>query len=336
MAAGKSRHRATMIDVAARAGVSHQTVSRYFRKNARLKAATSEKIAQAVRDLDYRPDPVARSMRTRRSGRVVAILPTISDSVPVDLAGASAAAQQAGYLLDVVGLSAGGQSGRERIEGLIDDGRVEGILAFTSLDGRVDTSSNTPPAVVIGEYDENMRTIGAFADGRVTAEIVRSLARDGHRRFLHVAGSNAWASARSRRNVFDATVAELGLDSLGAVGGDWSVQTGYDAGAALEMASGVTAIVAANDYLAFGVIRALQDRGIDVPGDISVSGWDDVPFAPFMRPSLTTVAVDRARLGRRAMEVLIARIEGQSAAAMDRSVPEGRLILRGSTGPAPH
>lgn len=328
-----SRRRVTMLDVAARAGVSHQTVSRYLRRNGGLKPATSTRIEQAIAELGYRPDPIARSLRTRRSGRIAVVLPEISNFVPDDLTGASAAAREAGYLLDVVGLPGDAELRRTRVLELCGSDRVEGILAFTQVDARA-AGNDSPPLVVIGEYDDRMRTTGAFADGRFTADIVAHLADLGHRRFLHVAGSPDWASARSRRAVYEATVERLGLESFGSVGGDWSVESGYRAARGLPGDAGVTAIVAANDYVAFGVMRGLADRGLSVPGDVSVFGWDDVQIAAFTDPPLSTVAVDREQLGRQAMEHLIGRIRGDTPVSSP-GVPHGRLVLRQSTGPAP-
>nr|WP_218852608.1 LacI family DNA-binding transcriptional regulator [Spelaeicoccus albus] len=326
--------RVTMVDVAARAGVSHQTVSRYMRHDGGLKPATSARIERAVAELGFRPDPIARSMRTRRSGRIALVLPEISDFVPADLVGSSAAAREAGYALDVVGLPGDEAARRARVIDLCGNDRVEGILAFTSISAPDSPSDALPPIVVVGEYDDRMRTTGAYADGALTADIVKHLASLGHRCLLHVAGPSDWASARNRRAVYLSAVRDLGLSSYGVVSGDWSVESGYRAAVELPVDSGVTAIVAANDHVAFGVLRGLAARGISVPTDMSVFGWDDVQIAAFTDPPLSTVAVDRAQLGRLAIERLIERIRGEPPKPSP-TVPHGRLILRRSTGPAP-
>jgi DNA-binding LacI/PurR family transcriptional regulator len=188
--------------------------------------------------------------------------------------------------------------------------------------------------LVMGEYDDKMRSTGAFADGAFAADIVQHLADFGHRRFLHVAGSPGWASARNRRSVYLETVERLGLQSYGVVGGEWSVRAGYDAARDLPANSGVTAVFAANDQIAFGMIRGLQDRGIRVPDDVSVVGWDNDEVGRYLSPTLSTVELNLEVIGRQAMQELIARIEDREPPSFEPQVM-GRLIARGSSGPAP-
>jgi LacI family transcriptional regulator, repressor for deo operon, udp, cdd, tsx, nupC, and nupG len=190
------------------------------------------------------------------------------------------------------------------------------------------------PIVVYGVYDDRMHARGELADGGPAGLIVRHLAGLGHRRFLHVAGSRDWASAVNRRRVYEQTVAELGLDNYGVVDGDWTVASGYEAARDLPANSRVTAILAANDYVALGVIRGLQDRGVRVPQDVSVFGWDNEEFTRYFLPSISTVASDREAIGRQAMTRLIALIRDQPPPPMQRKSPF-TLIHRASSGPAP-
>jgi len=329
------RKRVTIMQVADRAGVSHQTVSRYLRFNGGLKPATVQKIEAAIRNLDYKPDLIARSMRTRRTNRIAVVLPELTYFLPSPFRGAAAAAHEAGYQVDVVSLEGDEARRRERVLSLMDSERVEGILSLTPLgDVLPQQSESGVPMLVMGEYDDKMRSTGAFADGAFAAEIVQHLADLGHRRFLHVAGSQDWASARNRRRVYIETVERLGLASYGVVGGQWSVQSGYQAARDLPANSGVTAIFAANDSVAFGVIRGLQDRGIRVPEDVSVVGWDNDELGRFLSPTLTTVELNLELIGRQAMQDLIARVENTEPPSFAHEVM-GRLITRGSSGPAP-
>ncbi|WP_344982412.1 substrate-binding domain-containing protein, partial [Streptosporangium fragile] len=191
-----------------------------------------------------------------------------------------------------------------------------GILSFTPL-GRLvrDRAGTAPrqPVVVVGEYDDDMHAIGALADGRGAGEIVGYLADLGHRRFLHVAGPPDWASARNRRDAYLDAIARRGLESADVIHGDWTMRSGYEAAARLREEPGVTAVFAANDYMAMGVIRGLQDRGVRVPEDVSVFGWDDEQFAEFLSPSMSTVRVDREAQGRQAMLSLLALVRGEPA-----------------------
>lgn len=329
------KKRATIWEVARLAGVSHQTVSRYLKGNGGMKPTTKAKIDRAVAELDYRPNLIARSMRTRRSNRIAIVLPELINFVPIPiLRGASAAAHEAGYLTDVVGLEGGESRRAEGVLSLLDAGQAEGILSFTPLADIVDRVADHTPVVVFGEYDDNMHALGALADGGPAGEIVRHLAELGHRRFLHVAGAQDWASARNRRKVYAETVASLGLESYGIVDGDWSVRSGYEAARDLPADSGVTAVLAANDYVAMGVIRGFQDRGVRVPEDVSVFGWDNEQFSQYFMPTMSTVAHDREALGRHAMLSLLAQVRREPPPPVWLG-KRFDLLPRGSSGPAP-
>lgn len=331
----KGRKRATIWEVAKAAGVSHQTVSRYLRNEGGLRPATREKIDKAVAELDYKPNLVARSMRTRRTNRIAIVLPELTTFVPMPmLKGASGAARAAGYTTDVVGLEGDETRRAEGTLALLDSQQVEGVLSFTPLSDRVIEAAGDRPIVVYGEYDDRMHARGELADGKPAGMIVRHLAELGHRRFLHVAGSADWASALNRRLVYEQTIEELGLENYGVVDGDWSVASGYDAARDLPEGSGVTAVLAANDYVAMGVIRGFQDRGVQVPHEVSVFGWDNEQFTEYFRPSISTVAADREAIGRQAMCRLIALIREQPQPAIETG-SLNTLVPRGSSGPAP-
>jgi LacI family repressor for deo operon, udp, cdd, tsx, nupC, and nupG len=155
----------------------------------------------------------------------------------------------------------------------------------------------------------------------------------GHRSFLHLAGRQAFASARNRREIFVHTIAELGLRGT-VIDCDWSGQSGYEAVMSLPPDTDITAVVAANDLMAMGAVRAGLTRGWKVPADISVFGWDDQELARFSTPTLSTVAIDRERQGREAMGGLIAAVRGTDPPAIDSSSLH-TVIPRESTGPAP-
>jgi LacI family repressor for deo operon, udp, cdd, tsx, nupC, and nupG len=327
------RRRPTIHDVASRAGVSHQTVSRYLRYNGGLKPATVAKIQVAIEELAYRPNQVARSMRTRRTGRIAILLPTASRSLPLRLlAAASAAAHEAGYTVDLVGLEGAAADRAARAQELGHSGQFEGILALASLGAQPAMWSGVP-VVDIAAYDDDMHGLGALADGAACGEIVRHLSDLGHRSFLHLAGLQAYTSARNRRRAFTDTITKLGLRGT-VIDADWSGQSGYEAIMSLRQDTDITAVVAANDLMAMGAVRASLSRGWKVPDDISVFGWDDEELARFGTPSLSTVAIDRERQGREAMCRLIAMIRGTEPPAIDVTSLH-TVIPRESTGPAP-
>jgi LacI family transcriptional regulator len=328
------KRRATILDVARLAGVSHQTVSRYLRNEGGLKEQTTERIRGAIAVLDYHPDLVARSMRTRRSNRIAVLLPEARNWVPLRmLAGAVDRARAAGYVTDIVGLG-GDQAGRgEDLAGLVSSRQAAGVLSLTPLphwgEGSV-REIHGAPLVVTGSYDEHMHLTGGLADGAMAGDIIRHLAGLGHRRFAHIAGPAEWASARSRAEVYHRTISELGLVSVGTFPSDWSMRGGYEAAANIRRDSEATALFAANDQIAFGAMRRLRENGWRIPADISVFGWNNDEYALFSSPSLSTVEVDLEAVGAHAMQYLLSIVEGVDGPPAEIGLST-RLVLREST-----
>ena len=207
--------RATIYEVADHAGVSHQTVSRYLRHNGGLKPATLARVEAAIAELNYRPNRIARSMRTRRTGRLAIVLPGAIQFLPLRLLTAAATvAHDAGYAVDLVALEGDAATRSARADELTDSGEFEGILALASWGPHASDDSSTA-VVTVADYDESMRGIGALADARACGDVVRHLADLGHRSLLHLTGDLGFTSARNRRQTFLDTVAELGLRGSG-------------------------------------------------------------------------------------------------------------------------
>jgi LacI family transcriptional regulator len=322
------------MEVARLAGVSHQTVSRYLRFDGGMKEATRQRIGAAIAELDYRPNLLARAMRTRRTGRLAILLPAGQAVSSLEmLAGAAAVADDAGFSVEAVTLGGPPSSRAARVRELAESGLFEGVLSLTPLPAPLPRSADGVPVVVSADYDENMRGIGELADGSRIADLVERLARDGHRRFLHVAGSYGHTSAQSRKQVYLDTVQRLGLESYRIVDAEWSPEAARQAVLDLPRDSGVTAVVAANDVLAAGVVRGAWERGWRIPADLSVTGWNNEPWTAYAVPALSTVAVDHEALGRRAIARLIAVLRGDPEP--DERTPVTRVVWRESVGPAP-
>jgi LacI family transcriptional regulator, repressor for deo operon, udp, cdd, tsx, nupC, and nupG len=328
---------ATIYEVARLAGVSHQTVSRYMADRSKLKAATSEKVERAMAELHYTPNLTARSLRTRATYRLLALVPGSSPYFPSRiLNGAAATAREAGYHLDVVALEGNGQERTERLRRILDGGPFAGALSFVPIAGTdLLQAQERIPVVVAGEYDDQMRGQGNIADGSAARAIVAHLAALGHRRIAHIAGPQEWPAARNRLAVYRSAVQEAGLEDCGVQEADWSAASGYAAAKALMAGPAVTAIFAANDQLAIGAIRALHDQGLRVPADVSVVGWDDHPESAFLIPSLTTVHMDLEAQGSRSMEQLLAALKPGESPLPEPGPTGMRLVPRESSGPAP-
>ena len=184
--------------------------------------------------------------------------------------------------------------------------------------------------VISADFDDEMRGIGQLADATPLVRMIEHLAALGHSRFFHVAGDTQFASARARKQSYLETVERLGVESVGVFDGDWSGESGIEAIRSLPSHARPTAVIAANDLVAAGVLRGAQERGWDVPADLSVTGWDNDQIAAFLSPSLTTVDVDLERVGSRAMSRLISSITGEPV--MSSTEPMTRIIWRESVG----
>lgn len=328
---------ATIYEVARLAGVSHQTVSRFMADPSKLKAATSVKVERAMAELNYTPNLTARSLRTRAAYRLLALVAGASPYSPSRmLAGAAATAQEAGYHLDVVALEGSGPDRTERLRRILDGGPFAGALSFVPLAGTdLLQAQERIPVVVAGEYDDQMRGQGRMSDGSAAHAIVVHLAALGHRRIAHIAGPQEWPAARNRLEVYRQAVQDAGLEDGGVAEAEWSAASGYAAAQTLLADRAITAIFAANDQLAIGAIRALHERALQVPADVSVVGWDDHPESAFLVPSLTTVHMDLEAQGSHAMKRLLAALKPGGSPPAEPGTAGMRLVLRESSGPAP-
>jgi DNA-binding LacI/PurR family transcriptional regulator len=234
--------RPTIREVARLAGVSHQTVSRYLKADDTISKALQERIATAITQLNYRPNLVARAMRSRKTGRLAFLLPpgTAISSLEM-LTGAKTEAHSAGYVVEVVTLDGSPDTRTDRVLELADSGLFEGLVSLTPLPlaaNRRDPRS--PPIIVAPHYDEHMRSIGELADAPAVEEFIMRLADQGHRRFVHLAGDYLHASARRRREVYVEAIERLGLESYAVIDCDWVAQRARQAILDLPDDSGVT------------------------------------------------------------------------------------------------
>lgn len=328
---------ATIREVAALAGVSHQTVSRFLNQDSAIRPATVDKIKQAMETLHYSPNLAARALRSQRNYRVVVMAPDVSQYFPINvLSRAAETAQLAGYRVDLMALEGTAKERMARLETMLAGDDLAGVLSFIPLPAEITTGAGIAgrvPIVVSGSYDDKMRTSGSFADGTATLQIVKYLHGLGHRDFFHVAGPAEWNSASNRIAAYEKATADLGLRSHGMARGDWSAESGYLAAAQVLSCPDVTAVVVANDQMAMGLMRAFNDEGVDVPGAMSVFGWDDMAEARFFVPSLSTVRMDLAAQGEAGMSRLIALIRGEKVEPELLQAPKIELVFRESCAP---
>lgn len=334
-----ARRAPTIYDVAKVAGVSHQTVSRYLKGFQGIRPETRERVESALAALDYRPNLTARSLATSRSHRIGALSHEIEQVGPSKiLQGASRGAREAGYLLDIVSFDPHDEDDIRRALRMADSSDLAGIIAFASTDRVVEAftaSGFSVPWFIAGEDDDRVGGHEQTRNGQGVQMLVDHLADLGHRRILQIAGPEGWISARNRRFAFEVATRARGLIEVATVFGDWSPRSGYLAGLELPLDRRATALVAANDQMALGAIRALSERGVSVPGDISVVGFDDIPEAPFFQPPLTTVSLDFELQGRLAFRHILDLIENpERAATTPAQTFRAQLRVRESTATA--
>jgi len=328
-----SVRRPTIRDVARLAGVSHQTVSRRLRRDPTVSPMLAAHIDQAVAQLDYRPNLVARAMRNRSTGRLALVLPAGDARHSLELiGGANDAAQAAGFGVEVVTLPAGDRLA-ERIGQLADSGLYEAVLSLTDLPEAERPRLGTTPIVSAPVYDRKLRGVGPLSEADRMAEVVTGLAELGHRELLHVSGDDSHPSCRRRREAFQRTLAQLGLPEGATIDCRWDPGRASRAVSELPASSGITAVLADDDVLAAGAIRGAGESGRQVPEDLSVSGWGDLPLGSWMHPSLTTVRIDHHRHGVELLEELLRVMRGDDPSMDHPSITE--VVWRESTGPSP-
>src|SRR4051794_18659076 len=299
------RRRVVMADVARAAGVSHQTVSRVLNDPGSVRPATRERVLESVRELGYRPNPVARALVTGRSRTLgVVSFDTTLYGPASTLFAIERAAHAAEYFVSIVSVT---EPNRESVLTAVESLRapgVNGVLIITALEDAADAVLHIPddlPVVAVEAGPEKATPVVAIDQFGAAAAATRHLLQLGHRTVWHVAGPSAFLEAGQRVSGWQAALQEAGVPPPPMLSGDWSARSGYDAGRRLATVSDVTAVFVANDQMALGLLRALHEAGRRVPDDVSVVGFDDLPEAQFFMPPLTTVRQNFLEVGRQAM-----------------------------------
>ncbi len=326
-------------DVARLAGVSHQTVSRALNDSPNLRAGTRDRVLSAIEQLGYRPNQAARALSSKRS-RLIGVLSTQTGHYgpSKSVQAIETAGRDAGYQLTVSNIAAeDGDAIRAGLDALVVQ-RVEAIVVVApqvrTVEAIRELSIDVPFVTLEATGLDQVHGLSVDQVGGARLA-VRHLVGLGHARIAHVSGPLDWVEARARVAGYEAELAASGLEALQVLEADWTAEAGFRLG--LELLGGVagdadrrpTAVFAANDQLALGLLHAASTLGLVVPRDLSVVGFDDMPEAAHFQPPLTTVRQDFTEIGRRAMARIVAALTGQDAAADDLIHPE--LIVREST-----
>lgn len=312
--------------------MSHQTVSRYL-KGQSLRPDNQKKVEQALAELDYQVNDLAQALATSSPRLIGALMFDLDDWAPQRLLrGAAEAAREAGCLLDMVRLDPQDVDSVDRALRIMNRGSVAGVVVLSPSDlvlEQLDLGRLRVPWVI--EAEPELVEGGDPGAVHPLALAVEHLVSLGHQRFFHVGGPGSWLTARNRRTAVREVLIRHSLLNCGETQGHWGAEAGYAAMSHYPTEQAPTAIVAASDQLALGALHWLGERGVRVPEDVSITGYDDIPDASYYGPGLTTVAVDFAALGRHTVQLLLDHYGPRERPDIQGTA--ARLVVRGSTAP---
>jgi DNA-binding LacI/PurR family transcriptional regulator len=325
-----------MTDVARLAGVSHQTVSRVLNGHPNVREQTRLRVRAAIDQLGYRPNKAARALVTGKSQLIGVIAQNSSLYGPSSLLGAfESAAAEAGFTVSLRRVKV---LDRESIAAAVEhhrDTRVAGIVAIaptaSAAEALAEVPAGMPLVTVDGDPDRPtpLVTVDQFAGAH---QATRHLLEAGHQTVWHVSGPPDWFDSDGRVRGWRHALERQGLEEPPLVAADWSAAAGYKAGQMLARMPECTAVFAANDHLALGILRAMYERGRHVPTDVSVVGFDDVPEAAYFIPPLTTMRPDFSAVARETLNLLLAQVSELEVEEPHRTIAP-TLVQRESVGP---
>jgi len=338
--------RVTVEDVARRAGVSTATVSRAVNGTARVAQETLDRVQAAIDELGFHPTPAAQNLRQQRTRNIALVVPTITNPFfPELVAGVTPEITRRGCSLLLI------STDDPELEAVRVAGSrlVDGVLLVGSMErtGAAPRARNVEvPVVAFDRAPSTLRTTVVQCDNVAGArDVVAHLAELGHRDIAHLRGPRGLDVADQRARGHRRALLERGLDprSGGELEGDFSEESGY--AAALRLLDGrsrPTALFAANDMMAIGALAALRARGVRVPEDIAVAGFDGIRLGRYLHPTLTTYAQPIAAIAQRAVSLVLDAVDAQttSTPGPGRRAPQvltlpGDLVVGGSTSPTP-
>ena len=329
----------TIFDVARRAKVSTATVSRVLSQPDLVREATREQVMRVVRELNYEPNRAARALRTLRSSKLLLTVPDISNPFFSEvIRGAEQTAREAGYAV-VLGDIGDDRGAEDQYAMMLRRHEVDGLVFLghslpDALKAEVTQRPGRAPIVNACEYSPGLGVSSVHIDNAAASEVAMVHLLDlGHRAIGVVTGPMESPLSRDRLTGAERAASQRGLLAGLLVGpGDFSVEAGFREARRL-IGLGVTAIFCFSDEMAIGALDAVREAGLACPADVSIMGFDDIRFARFTTPPLTTIAQPGSEIGARAIEQLLMIIAGQSQQIEVVTLPH-RLMVRESTARA--
>jgi DNA-binding LacI/PurR family transcriptional regulator len=327
-------------DIARLARVSHPTVSRALQNSPLVNAETAAKIRKIAEDQGYRASAVARGLVTRRTRTIGLVVTTVDDPFASEVtSGIEEIANDRRYAVILANSHADPERERRVVQELAER-RVDGIIVTSSRVGALYLpllkELDVPIVLVNDQYPGEFVHSVMIANQDGTRAATEHLISLGHRRIAYLGERNGYQSDAERLAGYKEALAEAGIDFVPelAIEGDGRPEAAIEAmGALLRLSHPPTAVCCYNDMTALGAMRAIRARGLRVPEDVSVTGFDDLFFAAYLTPTLTTVRQPMRQMGQMAMETLFKLMSGEESVAQIKV--DAELIVRGSTGKAP-
>ncbi len=315
--------------------MSRQTVSRVINAHPSLRPETRERVQAVIDQLQYRPNRVAQALGANRSQTIGVLAFQRSQYGPAAaIQGIEVAAQASGYVVNTTNLTSPTPGAiREALELQVAH-RVDGLVIIApqmKILHEIDNLALELPYVMLharNHDDPHALFVDQVAGARAATRYLLEL---GHRDIYHVTGPQEWIEAEARMHGYLEEMIEADVAPAAPILGDWTADFGYYAGRELVRTCDFTAVFAANDQMALGLIHAFRDAGLEVPADVSVVGFDDIPEAAHFWPPLTTVRQDFPELGRQCVGRLLRMYDPQVAELGAPLMPN--LVVRGSTAP---
>lgn len=332
------RKKPVMMDVARLAGVSHQTVSRVLNGHPTVRHRTRERVLDAMRQLDYRRNLAARALVTNRSDTLGVVTFDTTLFGPSSMVyGIERAARDAGYFVSIASARSLDEAAVTDAINRLREQAVEGIVAVVPMDTGLAALARVPadiPLVGVGVGDASGVPMVSVDNSAGAEMATRHLLELGHRTVHHISGPADWPETRQRLNGWRVALRAAGAPEPPVLIGDWSPRSGYEAARMLAADPEVTAIYCDNDQMALGAQRALHQAGRNVPGDVSLVGFDDIPEAAYLLPALTTVRQNFAAVGSASLAQLLDQI-ATGVRTQQHTWFEPELVIRESTAPPP-
>jgi DNA-binding LacI/PurR family transcriptional regulator len=336
----------TIKDIAKRVGVSHSTVSRALQRNPLISDGTSERIRQAAAEMGYQPSAAARSLKTRHSQVLGVILSSLDDPFFSEiLQGIEDTARDAGYSLFIAASHRDPTRSQKIVRALMEH-RAEGIIicstSFSAGEGQKLLDGGFPVVVINNQSAENFRYAIFHDDLDGCRQLTRHLIELGHKKIAFLGDSLSGRTSEERLLGYQLEMQAAGIsvpeDYVHLVSGGGPEHGISAVNHFMERSDRPTAIVCFNDMQAIGLMKGLQQAGLDVPGDISITGFDNILFSTYTNPPLTTFDQPKRFIGIEATQLLLMLLrplEEQPANLAGMKVLKGRLLVRKSTARPP-